>query len=320
MLVWLTVELKNLRSLVALSELGSISLVADHIHLSPPAVHKQLKTLEEELGVPLYETVGKHLQLTQAAEVLLPCVKELLSHYESALAALDEWKGLKRGVVRIGTGPNSYVLPAILKHFRQAHPKIEIVVETANTPTLHEELQKRSLDLALVVSADLSERHDFIIEAVWDFEMVMVSHSRQLHSRPRLADLRGRRFIMFREGSRMQAPIDRYFTANKFDPTVVMRFDNAEFIRSLVQSGLGIALLPPWVVRRDLREKHLSMIRPIEATPFSKIALIRCKSNYVPRSVAGFIETAKALPPKDVPWLVASKSSVKVDSRTVKSR
>ena len=69
-------ELKELRSLVALSELGSISLAAGYLHLSPPAIHKQLKTLESELGVRLYEKAGRQLQLTQAAEVLLPYLKD----------------------------------------------------------------------------------------------------------------------------------------------------------------------------------------------------------------------------------------------------
>ncbi len=318
MVMWLAVELKELRSLIALSELGSISLVADHVHLSPPAVHKQLKTLEGELGVLLYEKAGKQLQLTQAAKILLPHIKELLAHYGFALEVLDEWKGLKRGLVRIGTGPSSYVLPAILKHFRHTYPKIEVLVETANTPALLEELQKGSLDMALVVSADLSERHDFIIEAAWNFEMILVSQFKQLPPRPRLADLKDRRFILFRQGSRMQEPIDRYFAANMFEPKVVMRFDNAEFIRSMVQSGLGIALLPLWVVQRDLKERHLSMIRPIESTPFSKIALIRRKSNYVPRPVQGFIQTATSLVAKDVPLLTISRPRTSQNSRKVK--
>jgi DNA-binding transcriptional LysR family regulator len=320
MVVFRAVELKEMRSLVALSELGNISLVADHVHLSPPAIHKQLKTLEGELGVLLYEKAGKQLQLTQAATVLLPHIKELLAHYDFALAALDEWKGLKRGLVRIGTGPSSYVLPAILKRFRQAYSKIEVLVETANTPALLEELQKGSLDLALVVSADLSERHDFVVEAVWNFEMILVSQFKKLPARPHLADLRDQRFILFRQGSRMQEPIDRYFAANMFEPNVAMRFDNAEFIRSMVQAGMGVALLPLWVVRRDLKERHLSMIRPIEATPFSKIALIRRKSNYVPRPVQGFIQTATALVAKDVPLLTISGPRGALDSRKEKRR
>jgi DNA-binding transcriptional LysR family regulator len=310
-------ELKELRSLVALSELGSISLVADYIHLSPPAIHKQLKTLEGELGVLLYEKAGKQLQLTQAATILLPHIKEMLAHYDFALTALDEWKGLKRGLVRIGTGASSYVLPVILKRFRRSYPKIEVLVETANTPALLEELQKGSIDLALVVSADLSERHDYVVEKVWDFEMVLVSQFKHLPLRPRLADLKDQRFILFRHGSRMQDPIDRYFAANMFEPKVVMRFDNADFIRSMVQAGLGIALLPLWVVQRDLKERHLSMIRPTEPTPFSKIALVRRKSNHLPRPVEGFIQTATALDAKEFPLLAASRPPASTDSRNL---
>ena len=60
----------------------------------------------------------------------------------------------------------------------------------------------------------------------------------------------------------MQEPIDRYFAAQGFDPNVVMRFDNAEFIRSMVRAGMGIALFPLWVVDRDLKERRLSIITP----------------------------------------------------------
>jgi DNA-binding transcriptional LysR family regulator len=87
------VELNQLRSLVAVSELGRISQAADHLHRSPSAIHKQLKLLESELEVQLYEKVGKRLQLTQAAEVLLPFLKGILAQYDSALSAMAEWKG-----------------------------------------------------------------------------------------------------------------------------------------------------------------------------------------------------------------------------------
>ena len=78
------VELSELRTLVVLSELGKLSLAAEHLHLSPPAIHKQLKKLEEELGVPLYEKTGRRLQLTQPAEVLLSYLKDMLAQLHSA--------------------------------------------------------------------------------------------------------------------------------------------------------------------------------------------------------------------------------------------
>jgi DNA-binding transcriptional LysR family regulator len=289
------VEFRELRSLVTLSELGSISSTAESLHLSPGAIHKQLKILEGELGVRLYEKVGRRLQLTQAADLLLPYLKDLLAQYDCALAALQEWKGMRRGLVRIGTGPSSYVLPAILKKFRRANPAIEVLVETGNTPVLLDGLRAGSLDLALIVSADLTEAKEFCLENHWDFELVLVSHQRQPARRPALADLKHHRFILFRKGSRMQEPIDRYFAANGLNPNVTMRFDNADFIRTMVRTGLGVSMLPLWVVDRDVKEGKLNIIRQAEPPLFLKIALIRRKASYVPQPVQGFIATARGL-------------------------
>ncbi len=288
-------ELRQLRSLVTISELGSISLAAEHLHLSPPAIHKQLKGLEIDLGVPLYEKIGRQLQLTQPAEVVLPYLKDILAQYDSALSALQEWKGVKRGLVRIGTGPSTYLLPAVLKKYRFTYPRIEVFVETGNTPVLLEHLTKGLLDLALLVSADLTEAQDYCVEMVWDFEMVLISHLRRAGRRPHLAELKKLPFILFRKGSRMQEPIDRYFTNYGFKPTVTMRLDSSDLIKRMVRAGLGVTMLPYWVVAAEIRDGLLAMIRQAEPPLYSKLALVRRKLSYVPQPVKAFIEAAREL-------------------------
>ncbi len=303
-------ELKQLRSLVALSELRSISSVAERLHLTPAAIHKQLKILEDELGVRLYESIGRQLRLTQPAEVVLPYLKVLLAQCDSAVAALEEWRGMKRGLVRIGAGPtiSSYILPILLKKFRKVHPGVELFVESGNTPVLLEGLDKGSIDLALVVSCDLLEAEEISVEAYWDFELVLVSHLRHPPRRPRLADLKGSRFILFRKGSRMQEPIDRYFAAYGFDPKVIMRFDNAEAISAMIRAGLGMSMLPMWIVDKELKQGRLTLIRQEEPPLISKIALIRRRSSYAPRAVQGFIAEARQLQWKN-PRLVAASAA-----------
>src|SRR5258708_5191458 len=129
-------EFRQLRSLVALADLGGIARVAEKLHLSPPAIHKQLKLLEAELGVQLYEKVGRNLRLTQAAEILLPYSRDLLAGHDGAIAALEEWKGLGRGIVRVGAGPATsvYLLPGLLRKYRRAFPKVDLLIETGNSP------------------------------------------------------------------------------------------------------------------------------------------------------------------------------------------
>jgi DNA-binding transcriptional LysR family regulator len=288
-------EFRELRSLVALAESNSITLTAEKLCLSPSAIHKQLKSLEEELGVQLYEMVGRQLRLTQATEMMLPYLKEMLAQYDSALAILKEWSGMRRGLVRIGAGPtlSSYILPEILKRFRRVHPSVELIVETGNTPVLLERLGSGSLDLALLVSSDLLEGPAFSIEASWDFEMVLVSHRRQSPVQCRITDLKSSPFILFRKESRLEEPIDRYFAAAGLQPRVIMRFDSAEAIKAMIRTGLGISMLPMWIVDEDLRASRLSLIRQQEPPLRSKIALVARKSGFVSKTVRAFIADAR---------------------------
>ena len=181
---------------------------------------------------------------------------------------------------------------------------VETLVETGNTPVLLEGLNKGSLDLALLVSADLVEKRDYCVEMSWEFEMVLVSHLRH-PPRPHLADLEHLRFILFRQGSRMQEPIDRYFATHGFEPNVIMRFDNSEFIRSMVRAGMGVSMLPVWVVDRDVKERRLTLIRQAEPPLYSKIALVRRKSKFVSRPVEACLATARHLEAKDLRLLTA---------------
>jgi DNA-binding transcriptional LysR family regulator len=265
--------------------------------LSPAAIHKQLKTTSDELGVQLYEKVGRNLRLTQATEVLLPYLKEVLAQYDSAMSALEEWKGMKRGLIRIGAGPtiSSYVLPPILKKFRTAHPEVELLLETGNTSVLLERLGKGALDIAVIVSSDLTEGSNFSVEAHWDFELVLVSHLRQPPRNPRLADLKSLRFILFPKGSRMEEPIDRYFAAHSFDPTVIMRFDTADAIKAMIRTGLGISMLPMWIVDQDVKRGTLTLMRQREAPLYSKIAMIRRRAGFVARPVQAFLDQARKM-------------------------
>ena len=290
-------DLKELRTLVALSDLGSMTLAAKRLHLSPAAVHKQLKVLQAELGVQLYEHVGRGLVLTPIGQMLIPHLHSLLAQYDSVLSAVSEWKGVRRGLVRIGAGPtlSTYVLPVLMKRFRRAYPDVELLVETGNTPLLMGGLRQGSLDLALIVSADLQEGPDVRVETNWAFELVPVAHERQAQRRHCLADLARFPFILFQKGSRMEQPIDRYFAAHGFEPRIVMRFDNAEAIKAMIRAGLGISILPAWAVDGDIRQRHLHCIKLKEPSIVSRLALVSRKSPHVPSAVKAFIEASRDL-------------------------
>lgn len=288
-------EFRELRSLVALADLGGIARVAEKLHLSPPAIHKQLKLLEAELGVQLYEKLGRKLRLTQAAEILLPYSRDLIAEHDAVIAAIEEWRGLKRGIVRVGAGPASsvYLLPELLRRYRRAFPKVDLVVETGNSVSLVEKLRNGSLDLALLVSSHSSEETSLAVEKSWEMEFVLVSNLEHVPRRCPISELQKFPFILFRKGSRMQNVIDRYFNEFDFRPSVIMTLDNADAIKAIVRAGLGISLLPFWIVNADLRKGMLAMIRQRERPLFSKFDLVKRRSSYTASAIAAFIELSR---------------------------
>ncbi|HYM08372.1 MAG TPA: LysR family transcriptional regulator substrate-binding protein [Terriglobales bacterium] len=209
---------------------------------------------------------------------------------------MTAWKGLRKGAVRIGSGPtlSSYILPLLLRRFDRQFPGIDLQVETRHTPALLRSLSTGALDLPLLVSSELLAEPNVSFEAFGDFEFALVSHLRHVPRRCALAELEKFPFILFQKGSRMESLIDRYFVEMDFRPRVAMRFDNADAIKAMIRTGQGISMLPMWSVDTDLRRGALRLIRQRERPLFSKIVLVSRKSSYIPRPVGAFVKVAQS--------------------------
>jgi DNA-binding transcriptional LysR family regulator len=288
-------EFRELKSLRVLAESGSLSETARVLHLTPAAVHKQLKQLEAELQVPLYERREGRLHLTAAAELLLPYLLEILGQCESAIGALEEWKGVRRGLLRIGAGPSlaTYLLPKILKIYHQRFPNVDLDVQTGSSVQLLTALQTGGLDLAFVVGPDAVEEPTLKVVLEQVTEIVLVSRLADAPRRGALTRLKELPFVLFRKGARIENLIDRYLAEHELAPDVVMRFDSAEALKSMVMTGIGVSMLPLYTVDEDIRMGRLNRIRQKEPPLLMKIHLVGRVAGYVPPAVTEFIATAR---------------------------
>jgi DNA-binding transcriptional LysR family regulator len=289
-------DIKEVRSLLALAETTNITRTAERLNLSPSAIFKQLRLLEEELGVKLYEKTGRTLRITQAAEVLLPHLRGLLTQHEAALGALEEWKGLRSGTLRIGTGPTfcNYVLPALLETYRRQFPAIEPFIEAGHSAPILDSLRKGLLDVAFLLAAGMHDSPDLHVEASWEFEIALVTGSPRKPRRCHLRDLAAEPFILYKPGAVFERLIDGYFAEHKFEPRVVMRFDNAEGIKTMLRMGRGLTMLPQWMVEAEVERKQFSLVRLHEPPLTTRLAMITRKSSFRPAPVSSFIEMARA--------------------------
>jgi DNA-binding transcriptional LysR family regulator len=289
-------EIRALRSLLGIAETGSIRQTAAGANLSPAAVHKQLKVLEEELAVPLYEKIGGRLRLTPAGELAAPYIREMLAQHDSAVAAISEWKGLGAGLIRIGAGPTTagYLLPPLLKRFRGQFPGVELVIDTGNTSALLESLASGELDVAFLMADVNGEDRSVRCNLAWEFEIVLVAGSRTVPHRCSIRDLAPYPFILFKKSGRLEAWIDRYLARTGFEPRVTMRLDNADAVKAMTRAGLGVSLLPYWTVAADVGRKQVYLVRQKEEPLVSRMLLVSRNTGYTPRPVDAFIRSAQA--------------------------
>lgn len=286
----------QLRSLATLAESGSLAATAAQLHLTPAAIHKQLKHLELELGVPLYEKAGRGVRLSAGAQVLLPYAESVVAQMKAGRQAVDEWRGLRRGMVRVGSGPtlSSHWLPELLKQFRSRRPGVQLTVETGSSEELLAGARQGRLDVALLVAPPRRVEPGFAVLARWRFELKLVTGDSLIPSSTPLAELARHSFIGFRKGSRLDGLIEGYFNRHGLEPDTIMRLDNADAIRAVLRAGIGYSLLPNWTLTYDLRGGGLRLLKVKSRLPSAWVELVKHESTPLAPAAQEFIALAKS--------------------------
>jgi DNA-binding transcriptional LysR family regulator len=288
-------EFRELKSLLVLAQTGSLSETARLVHLTPAAIHKQLKHLEAELQVPLYEKANEKLRLTAAAQVILPYLRDIAWQEESALSALEEWKGVKRGLVRVGAGPSlaTYLLPRLLIRYYEEFPNVDIDVQTGNSVQLLSAVENGDLDLVLVVSGGGVESSSLHVEFERAVEILVVTSLSEVPARVTLKSLSKWPFLSFSRGSRIEALITNYWNSHGLSPNAIMSFDSAEALKATLTGKLGVAMMPSYAVERELKSGELRRIRTREAAMAMQVRALSRSSGYAPPALRRMIELAK---------------------------
>jgi DNA-binding transcriptional LysR family regulator len=289
-------ELHAIRSLCSLAETHSLSETARLVHLTPAAIHKQLKQLEHDLSVRLYEKSNQGLLLTAAALEILPYLRAILAQHSSALSVLDQWKGLQRGLLRIGAGPSlaSDLLPPILLSYHAQRPSIDIDLQTGTTKQLLSALENGTLDVAVLVSGPEPESPAFRLELEQNVELFVVSSLDGLPRKSSVRSLARFPFLLFRRGTRMEAIQSSFCSQWNFQPQAIMRFDNPSTAKAVLLGKTGVAMLPSYTVAAEIKSGLLQRIHLREPSPRMTIRFLSYREAFVAPAVQAFLESVKA--------------------------
>ncbi|MFE3881348.1 LysR family transcriptional regulator [Streptomyces lydicus] len=243
-------DLKKLRILRTLHELGTVTATAEALHLTPSAVSQQLTGLARALGVTLLEAHGRRVRLTDAAQLVLRHAEAVFAQLERADADLLGYLQGETGQVRIGafsTAIPALVVPAVLE-LRRSHPGLSAVVREAEAEAAYERLAEGSVDLALSLAAHAPTPRDpkfSRVSLLADPLDVALPAGHPLAGEPglRLADLAGEPWIFGSSGPWSQITTTACESAG-FVPEQAHAAADWSAIWAMVAAGMGVALVP----------------------------------------------------------------------------
>jgi DNA-binding transcriptional LysR family regulator len=258
-------ELRHLEYFVAVADARNFTRASEQLHVVQSGVSATVKALEREVGTPLFDRTSKRVDLTDAGAALLPEARATLDAARAALDAVDEVRGGLRGTLRIGTMTSVGLvdLPAVLGRFHQLYPEVTIrlAVNPSGSRGLVQALTTGTLDLALV-SVPGPPPPGVLLTPLTSAPLVLVvpaDHHLGARATVPIAELAGEGFVDFPVGYGNRAVVDHAFAEASVPRHVVLEVTDIATGADFVRHGLGVAILPRFVVPEDPSLRSLTI-------------------------------------------------------------
>lgn len=252
-------SIRQLEYLVAVARTGNIGRAARELHVTQPAVSRQLQELEDSLGTLLFERTSRGMKLTGSGELVLQRAERILRETRELVAEAHMLGGEPRGTLRIGAIPTAapYLLDGLLRRLRERHPGIRFELNELRTEFLVQSIEEGSTDVGLLALP--LDNDSLIVEPILREPFVFVAEKghRLLQQAPVFADmLSDTNLLLLEDGHcfRDQA-IDVCLDAGARADTTIEAASIGTLVR-LVEAGLGSTLLPLSAVSRELYDSE----------------------------------------------------------------
>lgn len=239
-------ELDQLRSFVAVAEARSFTRAAALVHLSQPAISRQISRLEKELGADLFERYGRRVELTANGELLLPLARAIVARTEEAERLIREHVGMVCSRVRFGsTGiVFAHLLPPILATFLQAYPKIHLDLIERDDTLLEEAVVNGEIDCAIVTAWGSSRAYATKLLTEEIFLVVPQGHRLAQRASVSLSELASEPILLPGLNLNISNHLTDACRRAGFEPRVPYRCSYLELTKVYARQGMGIALVP----------------------------------------------------------------------------
>ncbi len=255
--------LQQLRIFEAVARHRSYTRAAEELNLTQPAVHIQVRRLEETIGLKLFETVGRRIKPTRAGEAALAAAADVLARLRSLSATVADLKGKVAGPLRIAVVTSAkYFVPEMLGEFLRRHPDIQPQLTVTNRAQILDRLSERRDDF--VIMGQVPDGMDLVGHAFMENLLVPVAaadHPLAGHRQIPLEALASERFLMREAGSGTRGAIERLMAEHGLNISASMELGATEAIKRAVIAGLGVSVLSLSSLEFELESGRIAVLR-----------------------------------------------------------
>lgn len=291
-------DTERLKTFLLLSELKSFTEVAHQLYISQPAVSKQMKSLEDELGVPLFSRIGQKNHLTIQGKAFKQYAQTIVNTYAIAKEHILQIESLEKGHMSFGATNfiGVYLMPEILSVFKNKFPKIDINFSIASSKKIIKQFENASIEFAVLSGyVDLSSDM-YVIQKIFNDELkIIVNSNHKLATRESVTfkELKNETFILKDVDSSLHHFLVKRIGENNFKDKNIITISNQEGIKEAVIKNLGISFMSQKAVNYEVKLGHLKMITLLDYDLERSINLVYKKKYTLTPAAKEFIQCIK---------------------------
>ncbi|WP_174703722.1 cidABC operon transcriptional activator CidR [Paenibacillus bovis] len=276
-------DIRHLQYFIEVARLGSFTKAAEALFITQPTISKTIRSLEEELGAPLFNRVGRSVELTDAGKVIEQQAQNIVKSFHSLSSQLDDLRNLESGHLRIGLPPmiGSRFFPQIIGRFHQMYPNVTIQLFEDGGKKVESDVVNGSLDIGvtvLPVTENVLEYFSFTEEKL--NLIVPNNHPLAERSEVQMSELAEDFFIIFREDFTLHGRIIEACIRVGFQPRIIYESSQWDLISEMVGAGLGVALLPDTICNQ-INQRNVRIIPNIQPSIPWHLGIIWHRERYL---------------------------------------
>lgn len=286
-------EIRNLNTFLHVASLRNFTRASQELGYSQSNVSAQIKQLEEEIGTPLFDRIGKRVFLTAYGEALLPYARQIVSaalQLENFMKSEETMGGtLRIGVVDSLTG---LLLEGTLLRYHRRFPKVQVELTVDATAALKENLRQGLLDAACLIDDPLPPA-DWTVWPAEEVPIVVVAnpdHPLSRHETISLKDLSGQEMILMEESAPYSVHFQNALAAEQAEPHVFLKLQSASAALHLVEQGPFLSVLPLYIVLEAFRKGRVRILKTVDWNVSQQIQLVLHRNKLATSQIEGLLE------------------------------